>query len=936
MQAPRADVRDRALADLLSRDVKDPAKYAEVISGLALALESPHEGLRLDAASALSKRLPLPADAPRELPGADSRPAIALPDAEIEAVSKAVREALSQLLTSHQEATQRRAAVALSALGRAEAISALAVRVEKDAAKTAAVNPIFEAVARLARGGRLSREENKAHREAAERPLLRELDSQGEVRRKLAYEALLSISGRPLLPEKAGETRENTGVHSPALALRYLSAAALRTRFDDLRLDAVARLQRLRDESGYQVLADLLLSSSDAVRAASLRALGEIWISGGSARRLLDVLSTPSAIEGVNATKVEIAALLSSPVAWAKENKLPAPQEAKFEAADHERIFETLAVSGLNSSIVDVKTKAMRALGALGDPRSLQLARLHLPDDLRVFDQPLQQALDTKRLSVLRAVAADASGDLLARAGLDAKLRGDILKRLVILLRDTTANVRSAAFFALGRHLDDRILPLLDAALLAPTVRRLEPLVLRAPEGEGVEVTLSHDELFALRAVAARTVAARRYSPGHVRERLAELMKDNDATARRAAADALKLLAGEETEEFLLAAYKSPHADLRLPAIQGLIDGGRPSVAMKLLGESKDRVTELFLRLLRRDAALLASEAAQVLEDKHAPASQGAVAAQVLGALSVEVRHSARAWLPATSSALSAALSRSGDAWLESARTAERPGLDDSERKAAHERAAGAARLFSAVAVAFSALVDASNTPEPRLAVGAAKWLTLEGPRSPAPSRDVALRAIRSSHISTQDPEWPSVQKALEASVSSVDPEQRRLAAQATARLSPSAGLGARPSDALAAGQLVSAFVGAGAKGDLKAALLSRFSEADGVAAVLPALLQSFDTDVLVSFLKDTRGRGVRDPHRDTDRASKAIHRRRLAAVHALSARRELAGNLPLIALLTELAKDRVEPEELRKAAHLAARRLRKWKRPAPPASAAE
>jgi predicted DNA-binding WGR domain protein/HEAT repeat protein len=923
VQAERADVRDRALADLLSRDVKDPAKHAEVISGL-------------DAASALSKRLPLPADAPREVPGTDTRPAIALSPAEIEKVSSAVLRTLSHLLTSHQEATQRRAAAALSSLGRVEAISALALRVENDAAKSAAVNAIFESIARLARGGRLSRDENKAHRESAERPLLRELDSQGEVRRKLAYEALLAISGRPLLPEKAGETRENTGVHNQALALRYLSAAALRTRFDDLRLDAIARLHRLRDEAGYQVLADLLLSSSDAVRAASLRALGEIWITGGSPRRLLDVLSTPSAIEGVNATKVEIAALLSSPVAWAQEKKLPLPTETKFEAADHERIFETLAVSGLNSSILDVKTKAMRALGALGDPRSLQLARLHLPDDLRIFDQPLQQALDSKRLSTLRAVAAEASGDLLERAGLDAKLRGDILKRLVILLRDTTVAVRNAAFFSLGRHLDDRILPLLDAALLAPTVRRFDPLVLRAPEGEGVEVTLSHDELFALRAVAARTVAARRYSPSHIRERLADLMKDNDTTARRAAADALKSLAGEDTEEFLLAAYKSPHADLRLPAIQGLIDGGRPSVAMKLLGESKDRVTELFLRLLRRDSALLAREASQVLEDRNAPASQGAVAAQVLGSLAGEVRTGAQAWLPAASGALASALSHSGDTWLEAARTAERPGLDDAERKAAHERAQGAARLFGAVAVAFSALVDASASPEPRLAAGAAKWLMLEGPRNAAPSRDVALRAIRSSRISTQDPEWPAVQKALQASVSSVDPEQRRLAAQATARLNPSSGLGARPSDALAAGQLVSAYVHASAKGDLKAALLSRFSEADGVAAVLPALLQSFDTDVLVSFLKDTRGRGVRDPHRDTDRASKAIHRRRLAAVHALSARRELAGNATLIALLSELAKDRVEPEDLRKAAHLAARRLRKWKRPAqltPPAA---
>jgi HEAT repeat protein/WD40 repeat protein/predicted DNA-binding WGR domain protein len=900
MFASRSDVRSRIFAELINQDAKDPKLHPGIIAGLALGLQSPYEDLLLDTASALAKRPPLPKE-----------------------VSDQVLTVLSRLLSSHQEATQRRAAEALASLGRIEAIQALAVRIDNDPAKSAAVNSIVDSIEKLAKGGALVLEANKPLREAAEKPLLRELDSQGEHRRRLSYAALLAISGKPLLPEKVGETRENTGVHDRAIALRYLTAAA-RTRFDDVRLDAISRLHRLEDSGANQILGELLLSPHDPVRANALRALGEHWIRGGSSEQLINALSTPSALEGVNATKVEIAALLSAPRTWAKAHSLPIPEYPTWQSKEHDLIFETLAV-GLNAPRFEVRAQAMRSVGALGDARGLQLTKLHLPDDLRVFEQPVQQMVEAKRLSVLRGVAAESCGELLERGGIDQKLRGDLLRRLIILMRDPTLEIRSQAFFALGRHADERILPLLDASLLAPKTRRLDPLIIRSPELDAVEVTLTHDELFSLRTTAAKAVAARKYNQSHIRERLAELMSDNDKTARYAAADALKQLSGEDTEEYLLAAYKSPHEDMRGPAIQGLIDGGRPATAMKLLGESKANVTELILRLSRRDTTLIAAESAQVLSDKNAPASQGAIAAQVLGLLTGDLRKSSPAWKVTVFEGLYQALTHAGESWIESSRTSERPGLSDQERAAAAERATGMNRLFRAAASTFTAMVEASNEASAKLAESCARWLLLEGPRGLSPSRDVALRAIKSSRVSTQDPAWPVVQKALALCTNSIDPELRRLAANAIATLAPRTGLSPKLGDAIAAQGLVTAYLRATPAKEARGEVMKRFHEADGLTAVVSALLRTEDTETLIAFLKETRGRGVRDPERDTDKASKALHRRRLAAVHALS-QPALAKQQQVLDSLKELAKDRVEPKDISKAATLAVRRIKKWK----------
>ena len=348
---------------------------------------------------------------------------------------------------------------------------------------------------------------------------------------------------------------------------------------------------------------------------------------------------------------------------------------------------------------------------------------------------------------------------------------------------------------------------------------------------------------------------------------------------------------------------------------------------MKLLGESKANVTELILRLCRRDTSLLASESTHVLLDKDAPSSQGAIAAQVLGLLSGELRKATPAWKQPVLQALHQSLSRAADVWLESSRTAERPGLGDLERAAAAERAAGINRLFRAAASTFTAMVEASAEPSAPLAESSAKWLLLEGPRGLSPSRDIALRAIKTSKVSTQDGAWPQVLKALTLCMSSVDPELRRLAADALATLAPRSGLSPHTGDAVAAQGLVTAYLRSMPAKDARSEVLKRFNEADGLTSVVSALLRTEDSGTLLAFLKETRGRGVRDIERDTDKASKALHRRRLAVLHALS-QPSIAKQPEVLAFLTEIAKDRVEPKDISKAALLAVRRIKKWKGP--------
>ena len=139
--------------------------------------------------------------------------------------------------------------------------------------------------------------------------------------------------------------------------------------------------------------------------------------------------------------------------------------------------------------------------------------------------------------------------------------------------------------------------------------------------------------------------------------------------------------------------------------------------------------------------------------------------------------------------------------------------------------------------------------------------------------------------------------------------------------------------DAIAAQGLIAAYLRATPAKDARNDVIKRYNEADGLTAVIPALVKTEDAETFLAFLKETRGRGVRDPERDTDRASKALHRRRLAAVHALS-QPELAKQSSVLGFLSEIAKDRVEPKDISKAAFLAVRRIKKWKKPKTQAAA--
>ncbi|MFO0589185.1 MAG: HEAT repeat domain-containing protein [Polyangiaceae bacterium] len=402
-------------------------------------------------------------------------------------------------------------------------------------------------------------------------------------------------------------------------ALSEMLARALDDEWPDVRRSAflVSLLGRpllavrLFEKDGdlARAFADLTRRAAELARPSALPAFGPETAAAAPAEDAL--AAARSALLGGLAAAVSRAALLGS---------APTGDGAPLAESDLAPLMAAAACS-----FSDTALAGAAALAQMGDERALGALLL------------LSRDPDAK----LRRKAA---GALAALGGAHAE------KRIVRMLDDAEADVRAAAYDALGLVRKDAPIALIDAALRASQqdvrVRGLALLLREAEKqtpgaadllGDAIEDEAADVRSEALRtlwvlqknepakvidrALAARfpdvrrravdELTARKKEAGSV-EKLAGAIADRDASVATAAYDALVEIAGKDKPEAHLAAIGSMHPSLREKGARGAVHAPEAAVRSALTKLLEDEISavrvaaiESLDRLLKSDAAPL-------------------------------------------------------------------------------------------------------------------------------------------------------------------------------------------------------------------------------------------------------------------------------------------------------------------------------------------